>query len=227
MRMPFNQDEMFKLGSRFNPIFKDNVVYIDDFYENPDVIYDHLMARDYPLWKYNGEREQSRNGHDYFDCRICDNIPFPTRQYFNDLDRVLNVCRKYWHKGDYDMQHAFEVNCFQANEVFGKEIQHYPHLDSELSAPDNFSTLNFLVYLDKEEDGGTAIYDGEWITNDEDMNVLYPVGDRFKIRQIVEAKFNRAVIFPGNSMHGAYINDYSKYVGDKWRFTQVRFFHPR
>ena len=100
-------------------------------------------------------------------------------------------------------------------------------MDSELQAPDNFSTLNFLVYLDKEEDGGTAIYDGEWITNDEDMNVLYPVGDRFKIRQIVEHKYNRAVIFPGNSMHGAYINDYSKYVGDKWRFTQVRFFHPR
>ena len=29
--------------------------------------------------------------------------------------------------------------------------------------------------MDKQEDGGTAIYDGEWITNDENMALLYHV----------------------------------------------------
>jgi len=33
------------------------------------------------------------------------------------------------------------------------------------------------------------------------------------------------VIFPGNRMHGAYIDDYNKYL-ENWRFTQVTFFHP-
>ena len=83
-----------------------------------------------------------------------------------------------------------------------------------------------LVYLDKQEDGGTAIYDGEWITNDENMALLYPVEERFNLRQVIPAKFNRCVVFPGNCMHGAYINDYHRYL-ENWRFTQVTFYHPQ
>ena len=105
-------------------------------------------------------------------------------------------------------------------------MQHYPHIDSALNTPDHLSTLNMLVYMDKQEDGGTAIYDGEWITNDENMALLYPVEERFKIRQVIPAKFNRCVIFPGNCMHGAYVNDYHRYLED-WRFTQVTFYHPQ
>ena len=29
--------------------------------------------------------------------------------------------------------------------------------------------------MDKVEDGGTAVYGGEWVTNDENINLLYPV----------------------------------------------------
>jgi len=57
------------------------------------------------------------------------------------------------------------------------------------------------------------------------MSLLYPVEDRFTIERIIPHKFNRCVIFPGNRMHGAYIDDYNKYK-DNWRFTQVTFFHP-
>ena len=78
---------------------------------------------------------------------------------------------------------------------------------------------------DIEEDGGTAVYDGEWITNDENMSLLYPVEERFNLERVIPAKFNRAVIFPGNRMLGAYIDDYNKYK-DNWRFTQVLFYQP-
>ena len=71
------------------------------------------------------------------------------------------------------------------------------------------------------------MYGGEWITNDEAHSLLYPVEERFTIEHIIPAKFNRAVIFPGNRLHGAYIEDYTKYSGDKWRFSQVQFFHPQ
>ena len=80
--------------------------------------------------------------------------------------------------------------------------------------------------MDKEEDGGTAIYGGEWITNREEQGLLYRVEDRFKLERVIPAKYNRCVIFPGNQMHGAYIEDYSRYL-EKFRYTQVIFFHPR
>ena len=147
-------------------------------------------------------------------------------RYENEHQRLLDLCRQYYYKGDYNWSRLYEFNCFKTSNVFDKKMQHYPHIDSALGTPDHLSTLNMLVYLDKQEDGGTAIYDGEWITNDENISLLYPVEERFNIRQVIPAKFNRCVIFPGNCMHGAYINDYNKYC-EEWRFTQVTFYHPQ
>ena len=222
---PFVLDELFKMSPNLDVHFDGEVVTIDNFYEDPDTLYEWIRNRDYPMWKYNTERN-TRNGIDYHDCRITDKIAHPTRVYFNEMDRVLNVCREYFHTGVYDWQRIYEFNCFQTLSVFDNNIQHYPHTDSELDTPDNESTLNMIIYMDKEEDGGTAIYEGTWLSNDEHLNVLYPVLDRFELRRVVPAKFNRCVIFPGNRIHGAWIDDYSKYSGDSWRYTQVNFLHP-
>jgi hypothetical protein len=43
-------------------------------------------------------------------------------------------------------------------------------------------------------------------------------------KQIIPEEFNRLVMFPGNQLHGECIEDYSKYMGDSWRYTQVTFF---
>lgn len=221
----FVLDELFKFNSNFIADFDGEVLTIDNFYEDPDTLYEWIKNRDYPMWKYNTERN-TRNGIDYNDCRITDKIAHPTRIYENEMERVVNICRRYFHTGGYDWQRIYEFNCFQTLSVFDKNIQHYPHTDSELSTPDNESTLNMIVYMDKEEDGGTAIYEGTWLSNDEHLNVLYPVLDRFELRRVVPAKFNRCVIFPGNRIHGAWIDDYSKYTGDSWRYSQVNFLHP-
>ena len=221
----FVLDELFKLSATLNAEFDGEVLTIDNFYEDPDTLYEWIRNRDYPMWKYNPER-QSKNGIDYNDCRITDKIAHPTRIYENEMERVLNLCRKYWHKGHYNWQRIYEFNCFQTLSVFDDKIQHYPHTDAELDTPDNESTLNMIIYMDKEEDGGTAIYDGTWLSNDEHLNVLYPVLDRFTLSKIIPAKYNRCVIFPGNRIHGAWIDDYNKYTGDSWRYTQVNFLHP-
>ena len=228
MSKTFVLDELFKFSSNFDATYDGFAITIDNFYENPDELYEWIKNRDYPMWKYSTEREgQSHNGVDYNDCRITDKIAHPTRVYFNEMQRVLNICRKYFHTGDYDWQHIYEFNCFQTITEFDTKIQHYPHTDSELSTPDNESTLNMIVYMDKEESGGTAVYDGTWLSNDEHMNVLFPVEDRFTVEQIIPAKFNRCVIFPGNRIHGAWTDDYSKYSQDNWRYSQVNFFHPQ
>ena len=221
----FVLDELFKFNSNFIADFDGEVLTIDNFYEDPDTLYEWIKNRDYPMWKYNTERN-TRNGIDYNDCRITDKIAHPTRIYENEMERVVNICRRYFHTGGYDWQRIYEFNCFQTLSVFDKNIQHYPHTDSELSTPDNESTLNMIVYMDKEEDGGTAIYEGTWLSNDEHLNVLFPVLDRFELRRVIPAKFNRCVIFPGNRIHGAWIDDYSKYTGDSWRYSQVNFLHP-
>ena len=219
-------DELYKMRSSFdNHEFDGFALTIDDFYENAEDLYEHITNRQYPMWKYNPE-SATRNGQDYLDCRIVDKVGHPTRLYENENQRLLNLCRRYYWKGGYDWSRLYEYNCFQTITIDDPKMQHYPHIDSALDTPDNCATLNMLVYMDKVEDGGTAVYDGEWITNDENMSLLYPVEDRFNIERIIPHKFNRCVIFPGNRMHGAYINDYNKYK-DKWRFTQVTFYHPQ
>ena len=226
MNKVYSNDELYRLSPVLKPEFRDGVIYIDDFYENAEDIYDMITSRSYPLWKYNAEAGETRNGIDYYDCRIVDKNGHPTREYFNEHNRILDICRKHWHKGDYSWDMIYEFNCFKPINEISNDLQHYPHIDSTLGTPDENSTLNFLVYMDKVEDGGTAVYGGEWVTNDENINLLYPVEERFSIEKIIEHKFNRAVIFPGNCMHGAYINDYHRYL-ENWRFTQVTFYHPQ
>ena len=226
MNKVYSNDELYRLSPVLKPEFRDGVIYIDDFYENAEDIYDMITSRSYPLWKYNAEAGETRNGIDYYDCRIVDKNGHPTREYFNEHNRILDICRKHWHKGDYSWDMIYEFNCFKPINEISNDLQHYPHIDSTLGTPDENSTLNFLVFMDKVEDGGTAVYGGEWVTNDENINLLYPVEERFSIEKIIEHKFNRAVIFPGNCMHGAYINDYHRYL-ENWRFTQVTFYHPQ
>jgi|SRR5210317_2360232 hypothetical protein len=225
---PYITEELWALSPTIEPQYDEEtqVITIDNFYENPDDIYEHLMSRPVPMWKYNSERKNSRNGIDYNDCRVVDTVGHPTRLYTNSNERIKDICRQHFWKGEYSFQNIIEVNCFQTLTVFDNKLQHYPHIDSELSCPDLSATLNMLVYLDKEDDGGTAIYGGEWIHNDEQKNLLYPVENDFTVEHIIPAKFNRCVIFPGNRLHGAWIDDYSKFTGDKWRYTLVRFFHP-
>ena len=221
----FILDDLFKFSSNFNAEFDGFALTIDNFYENAEDLHDWIQNRQYPMWKYSKERP-SRNGIDYNDCRITDKIAHPTRIYESEMERLLNLCRKYFHKGEYNWDRIYEFNCFQTLSVFDNKIQHYPHTDSELNCPDDESTLNMIVYMDKQESGGTAVYNGTWLSNDEHLNVLYPVEERFEIERIIPAKFNRCVIFPGNRIHGAWIEDYNKYSGDSWRFTQVNFLHP-
>jgi len=226
---PYAIEQLYELNSQWEPQWdeENQVLTIDDFYANPNDIYDHFMSRPVPLWKYNTERKVTSNAVDYNDCRITDFVGHPTRLYENGNERIVSQCRKHWHKGHYEFEQSrIEVNCFQSINITDTKMQHYPHIDSPLDTPDHLSTLNMLVYLDKEEDGGTAVYGGSWIHNDEQNNLLYPVEDRFDIQHIIPAKFNRCVIFAGNRLHGAYINDYNKFMGDKWRYTLVRFFHP-
>lgn len=226
MEKYFDLDELFVHSPKLEPQFDGFVMTIDNFYENAEDIYTWLKEQRYPLWKYNAERD-SRNGKDYKDCRLVHKIGHPTRKYVGRMEQILDMCRRHWWLGQYSYDQVYEFNCFQAMDGLSTTLQHYPHVDSSLFTPDHHSTLNMIIYLDKEESGGTAVYEGDWISNDEQVNLLYPCSERFTLNRIIEHKFNRCVIFPGNRLHGAYVEDYTKYTGDNWRYTQVNFLHPQ
>tara|TARA_Y100000590_G_C15581662_1_gene962576 strand:- start:326 stop:1009 length:684 start_codon:yes stop_codon:yes gene_type:complete len=198
---------------------------IDNYYEDPEAVYNHLQGRDIPLWKYNEERE-SPNGIDYVDARIVDKIGHPTRLHINAMERVLDICRIKWHKGHYEWRDDIEVNCFKTINIFDTDLQHYPHIDGDFSDADDEAVINMLVYLDKHDDGGTAVYENAWTPNMEHKGLLQPVETMMDLKHVIPAKFNRCVLFTGNKMHGAYINDYKKFVDD-WRYSQVIFFFPK
>ena len=217
-------ENLLETSENWNISYNDNVIQIDNFYKNADDIYNHLNNRNYPLWKYD-KQTNTRNGIDYNDCRIVDKIQYPTKSYLTAHNKIVNICQKYWWPGEYNWLPHFEVNCFQTKKVFDNKLQHFPHIDSNLNVANNNSVLNVLIYLDKQEDGGTAIYEGNYIENNEAQNLLYPCTKTLKIKKLIKHKFNRCVIFPGNCMHGAYIENYKKYVKN-WRFTQIIFLHP-
>ena len=207
----YDYDSLMELSTDWHISFDGTAITIDNFYKNADTIYDHLINRDYPLWKFDKDYN-SKNSVDYNDCRIVDKLEFTTATYYKNFKKILDLCRQHWWKNDYNWTPHFEVNCFQTINVFDNKLQHFPHIDSPLDCPDYLSTLNMLVYLDKQEDGGTAIYEGEWIDNNEQTNLFYPVDEVFKITKVLKHKFNRCVIFPGNRLHGAFIKDYKSYT---------------
>ena len=198
---------------------------IDNFYEDPEAVHTHIFRREIPLWKYNEERH-SPNGIDYIDARIVDKVGHPTRLWRNAHDRVLDICRERWWKGEYDYRDDIEVNCFKTINVFDPKLQHYPHIDGNFDDPDEEAVINMLVYLDKQENGGTAVYEAGWVPNMEQEGLLQPVEEIMDLAYVIPAKFNRAVLFAGNKMHGAYIDDYTAYT-DYYRYSQVVFYRPR
>ena len=122
-------------------------------------------------------------------------------------------------------EYFYQDNIFLENDVldFGfyknikKDIpnvlQHFPHKED---------SFNCIVYLDKISSGGTALYEtSENIINQEHLNLLCDVS-RYPIN-LIRAKPNRLVIFPGNTYHGAFIEDHNLYL-NSWRINQLMFF---
>ncbi|WDI31687.1 hypothetical protein PUV54_00605 [Hyphococcus flavus] len=227
VKRPVQLDQIMRLGSNLDIRREDFVLYIDNFYETPDLVYDWLEGQSYPYWKYTGG--ETRNSVDYNDCRIAQRMPgFGSQIEQQKIMTVLKLCQENFWQGKYRIDFIHEFNCFQTIKIFDTKLQHYPHIDSSLLDDDNCTTLNMLIYMNQGENGGTAVYNGELIPNDEAINVLYPVEERFKIERIIPAKYNRCVIFPGNRLHGAYIDDYRQFSAENnsWRYSQVLFIHP-
>tara|TARA_B110001469_G_C9397201_1_gene204440 strand:- start:92 stop:568 length:477 start_codon:yes stop_codon:yes gene_type:complete len=118
---------------------------------------------------------------------------------------------------DVGIEKSLAFNVFKhKKENLPLTMQHHPHYDTDM--------LNVLTYIDKHADGGTAIYEDIDVENKEGANLIIDVS-AYKIKEIIPAKPNRCVIFSGNKLHGAYINDNNIYYNN-WRITQATIVRP-
>ena len=215
MTTPFIVEELFKLNPNSKITYHTDWVCIDDFYEDIEKIqkaFEHMYVES---WKMS---QWSRNFKDYYDCR-------PTFANWEPLQEMINARLKPLNKligqlvswQDVGIEKSLAFNVFKhKKENLPLTMQHHPHYDTDM--------LNVLTYIDKHADGGTAIYEDIDVENKEGANLIIDVS-AYKIKEIIPAKPNRCVIFSGNKLHGAYINDNNIYYNN-WRITQATIVRP-
>ena len=215
MTTPFIVEELFKLNPNSKITYHDDWVCIDDFYEDINKIqkaFEHMYVES---WKMS---QWSRNFKDYYDCR-------PMFANWEPLQEMIDARLKPLNKligqlvswQDVGIEKSLAFNVFKhKKENLPLTMQHHPHYDTDM--------LNVLTYIDKHADGGTAIYEDIDVENKEGANLIIDVS-KYKIKEMIPAKPNRCVIFSGNKLHGAYINDNNIYYNN-WRITQATIVRP-
>ncbi len=222
MPIPYLQHELFEpnrqlsVGKRIIENIGEAVV-IDNFFSFADDISEFLETSWVPSWKNN---DKSKNYVDYYDCRI--DIPQGPAEFSNQHDYQNIVKDLALSKLGYKCHSEIRPTSFNIfkwiNPPESNSIQSYPHQDGT-------DMLAAVVYLDKKCDGGTAFYSTvDEVDYEEDEDIRFDVGKYAKLEDVVEANFNRCVIYPGHYFHGAYIDNHSSYTHDTWRKTMVMFF---
>jgi hypothetical protein len=164
-------------------------------------------------WK---TRSNSKNFKDYYDCRPKFNNWFPNQKKIdNRLNTLLSITNEFFNlEGKITSEKDFLFNYFKhlKKDVHSKFQQH-PHYDKYFNA---------IFYIDPHENGGTALYQNVDMHNKEDENLLIDTSG-LEIKRIIKSKKNRCVIFPGQQLHGGYIENHNIYYTN-WRINLVHFF---
>lgn len=235
MPVPYIPMEMFSVSSNIEieiynidgigPIF-----ICDNFYTNPDAIHDMLIDAHVPAFKKNylDKNLPSFNFEKYYDCRLTieDNYSNDTSQNNNQriiwdaIDASFDMCKVV------RSPEPGRFNLFKWIETPTQNFQQFPHTDSD-------TKVAGIVYLDKHSEGGTAFYhvDGKLqiettlgYKEENDIRVdLNALGIKY---DIVDAKYNRLVVYPGWYMHGGYISNHEVYTKN-WRLNQVFFWNVK
>ena len=184
------------------------IFIIDNFYKNPDEIYDFLFNREVPLWKM--DQKPSFNTIHFIDKRL--------EKYDERLLPVIGFL-SYLCNQDAD-SHEITTNMqrfFKHDFNDYKNCYWWPHQDSG---------YNGIVYFNKGDNtSGTNLYS---VKKQYDMPLEHvepwrPKED-FEILKTLKPEYNRLVFFDGlKFIHGANFPD-DHYFGEEYRTNQVFFF---
>ena len=203
---------MFELNSDLDIkeeiLLGSKIFTIDNFYKNPDEVYDFLFNREVPLWKI--EEKPSFNTILFIDKRLIEYderllpvigfLSYLCNQDAESHDIVTNMQRFFKHDfNDY------------------KNCHWWPHQDSG---------YNGIVYLNKDDNtSGTNLYSvkKQYNMTLEHVEPWRPK-ENFKILKTLEPEYNRLVFFDGlKFLHGANFPD-NRYFDEEYRTNQVFFF---
>ena len=203
---------MFELNSDLDIkeeiLLGSKIFTIDNFYKNPDEVYDFLFNREVPLWKI--EEKPSFNTIHFIDKRLIEYderllpvigfLSYLCNQDAESHDIVTNMQRFFKHDfNDY------------------KNCHWWPHQDSG---------YNGIVYFNKDDNtSGTNLYSvkKQYNMTLEHVEPWRPK-ENFKILKTLEPEYNRLVFFDGlKFLHGANFPD-NRYFGEEYRTNQVFFF---
>ena len=203
---------MFELNSDLDIkeeiLLGSKIFTIDNFYKNPDEVYDFLFNREVPLWKI--EEKPSFNTIHFIDKRLIEYderllpvigfLSYLCNQDAESHNIVTNMQRFFKH--DFDDY---------------KNCHWWPHQDSG---------YNGIVYFNKDDNtSGTNLYSvkKQYNMTLEHVEPWRPK-ENFKILKTLEPEYNRLVFFDGlKFLHGANFPD-NRYFDEEYRTNQVFFF---
>lgn len=209
MPVPIVVEDLFEHGD-WDMTVHDEHVIIDNYYKNYDDIvelFEHMPVESWKMSKW------TRNWKDYYDCRPAFNNWEPDLQKRDKRLKALNdLIYKFTGAPKIEVEKTLSFNVFKHKKKdVPNHMQHHPHYDVGM--------VNVLTYIDPHCSGGTAIYTNTELENKEGATLLMDIRP-FNIDFIIPAKPNRTVLFDGNALHGAYIEDNNVYY-DNWRITQA------
>ena len=224
MIIPFKPEELFELNDNLQPKKVGDVIIVNNVFKNYDKIVEVLNNMSVENWKLT---EGTRNFIDYYDCRPIFKNHFPTILTDKRFSTLFEMFEKLY--DDIDMEslytnYEFIFNYFKNNiKDLPSTKQHRPHMDEY---------YNVIFYLDNINNGGTVIYHSEDINGNVvenggplEGNELLTDISHLRIKQYIEGTPNSLVIVDGSQLHGAWIDDYNKYLND-WRISLVHFIYP-
>ena len=180
---------------------------IDNFYKNPDEIYDFLFNREVPLWKM--DQKPSFNTIHFIDKRL--------EKYDERLLPVIGFL-SYLCNQDAD-SHEITTNMqrfFKHDFNDYKNCYWWPHQDSG---------YNGIVYFNDDMENGTNIY---YERNKQEMLTEHYKPWRlkkdFRVLKHLEPKFNRLVFFDGYKLLRGMNIANKRYFSQEYRNNQVFFF---
>ncbi len=200
-----------------------SIFKIDNFYQNPDEVFDYLFNREVPLWKI--EEYPSRNRL-YFEEK---RLQLKDRRLYGVSVFLSNLCKQ--------KPYNFQVTTNMARYLYDdfnsyRDSYWWPHTDAGYNA---------LVYFNKGDGGnGTNLYlsceDDEKQFTDSTPEHYEPWRPKNKYvrAKYLKPRYNRMYMFDGEKfLHGPAINNdryfYKHFPGQNpntFRCNQVFFFWP-
>lgn len=209
-----------------------NIYWMDDFYKNPNLVYEYINSIEPPLWKYGPEWE-------FNNIKTKNTIYFEDRRHMMDhpgMPNLMNNLSKLCGQSPTD-------NDIVTNFTRFSKVKENPYHD-HYWWPHHDGGYNGICYFTKNEEMGTNLYK-PLITNNPD---LLPLDENGGIRnehgipwtpkkywEIVvgfRSKFNRFVMFEGSYYYHSMDLSGKNYFADHWsnaeyRINQVFFFNNK